>query len=137
MKESECVFCRIVAGELPCCKIHEDERTLAFLDIAPFVKGHVLVIPKLHAERLIDLPEAETAALSLAVRKVARQVVERLQCEGFNLLQNNGACASQVVPHVHTHIVPRWRGDEINWDVPLKYDSMEEMLAMCKRLSGE
>ena len=122
---NDCVFCKIIAGLIPSMNIYEDERTVAFLDIAPFEKGHVLVVPKVHARMLTDLPEADLQAVILSVRKIGARLLERLPCDGFNVFQNNGACASQTVPHVHFHLVPRWEGRALNW-TPGKYASPEE-----------
>ena len=115
MTDNNCIFCKIVAGEMPAYKVYEDEHALAFLDIAPFERGHTLVISKQHARYLTDLPSEAMAHLGVAVQRVAALMLEKLRCDGFNLLQNNGACASQVVPHVHFHVIPRWRGKEAAW----------------------
>ncbi|NLL84186.1 MAG: HIT domain-containing protein [Lentisphaerae bacterium] len=130
-----CVFCKILQGEIPCFKVYEDADTLAFLDIGPFEKGHTLVIPRRHGELLTDLTEEEAATLGVVTRRIGGLLMERLPCDGFNVMQNNGACASQVVPHVHFHVVPRWSGRDINWQ-SIKYDSTEEMAALAERLRG-
>ncbi|MDD2454867.1 MAG: HIT family protein [Kiritimatiellae bacterium] len=136
MTDSNCVFCKIVAGQIPCHKVYEDQHTIAFLDIAPFEKGHVLVVPRCHAVYFTDLPSEQIAPLGMAVRRVAGMLLERLPCDGFNMLQNNGACATQVVPHVHFHVIPRWNGRQINWTSG-KYDGAEELQAIQRRLCGE
>jgi histidine triad (HIT) family protein len=136
MTDANCIFCKIIAGEIPAYKVYEDEHALAFLDIAPFEKGHVLVVSKHHAPYLTDLPPASLAGLTAAVQRVASRLLARLPCDGFNLLQNNGACATQMVPHVHFHVVPRWNGKTVNW-IPGKYEaSSAELAALQSRLAN-
>lgn len=108
--KNNCVFCAIAAGEIPCFKIYEDDLALAYLDINPFSEGHALVIPKAHTTGLLDTSDETLAALIARVKKVAGRIRETLPCDGFNVLQNNGAAAGQTVPHLHFHVVPR-RGD--------------------------
>ncbi len=112
---ADCVFCKIIAGELPSCKIYEDDLVLSFMDIAPLSVGHSLVIPKNHYETFPEVPPDEAAAVAAAMLKVAPAVVASQNADGFNLLLANGACAGQVVPHVHFHIVPRKNGDGLGF----------------------
>lgn len=114
--EEECIFCRIVKGEIPSTKIFENEKTLAFLDIAPAAHGHVLVIPKTHFETLTDIPEAELKEQIAAVQKVAKAVVASAEAEGFNIIQSNKKIAGQVIPHLHFHIIPRKQGDALSFE---------------------
>ena len=104
---ADCVFCRIVSGEIPAAMLFEDDDVLVFLDINPVNPGHVLVIPKRHAENLLELEEGEICACAKAVQRAARAAVAVTGSPGFNLLQNNHRCAGQVVPHVHFHVIPR------------------------------
>ena len=110
--KNNCVFCAIVAGEIPSFKIYEDEVVLAYLDINPVSKGHTLVIPKAHTAGLLDTPDETLAAVVSRVKKVAAHLKAALPCEGFNIAQNNGEVAGQTVRHVHFHIVPRYEGDD-------------------------
>lgn len=128
-----CLFCKIIAGDLPSEQIYTDDHTVAFVDIGPFEKGHMLVVPRLHAVLLTDLPEAEVATLAVAVQRVGRLLMTRLPCDGFNVLQSNGACATQEVPHVHFHVVPRWNGRPVNW-TSSTYDTPDEMAAFAARI---
>ena len=105
--KNDCIFCAIAAGEIPCFKIYEDEAFLSYLDINPFAEGHALVIPKAHVTGLLDAPDGLLADLIGRVKKVAAHLKAALPCDGFNILQNNGAAAGQTVPHLHFHIVPR------------------------------
>ena len=133
MPDPNCLFCKILAGQIPSAPIYTDEHAYAFLDIAPFEKGHTLVIPRYHAERLVDLPTVWLQRLMPAVQRVGALLLERLPCDGFNLLQSNGRCATQVVPHVHIHVIPRWNGREMRW-LPGKYEADDEMTALAVRL---
>jgi histidine triad (HIT) family protein len=130
-----CIFCKILSGVVPCAQVYADAHALAFLDIGPFEKGHALVIPRLHAVTLLELPEVEAAALGVAIRRVGGLLLSRLPCDGFNVLQSNGACATQVVPHVHFHVIPRWNGRAMNW-ISGMYDNAAEMTAIAARLRG-
>ena len=128
---SDCIFCKIVSGELPCSKIYEDEDTLAFLDIGPIVKGHCLVIPKRHHDPITSMPVGELQTLITSVQKVALAVKDGLKADGLNITQANGAVAGQVVPHVHFHVIPRFSGDGHHWNWNAKsYDDTDEM-AVC------
>ncbi|MBR2355492.1 MAG: HIT family protein [Kiritimatiellae bacterium] len=113
--KNDCVFCAIAAGEIPCFKVFEDDFALAYLDINPFSEGHTLVIPKAHTTGLLDTPEETLAALLARVKKVAAHLKTALGCDGFHILQNNGAAAGQTVGHIHFHIVPRRNGDPIEF----------------------
>jgi len=112
-KDPDCVFCKIVAGEIPGEQVYEDVHVLAFMDIQPISRGHTLVIPKAHYDGLLSAPVETLEQLVAALPKVARAVVAATGAAGFNILQSNGPCAGQVVPHVHFHVVPRREGDGI------------------------
>jgi histidine triad (HIT) family protein len=108
----DCIFCRIVAGELPASVVHENDLVLAFLDIQPVNPGHALVIPKRHAVGLTDLEEAEAAAMFRTARRLAGALRRSgLPCEGVNLFYADGAAAMQEVFHAHLHVIPRFDGD--------------------------
>lgn len=130
----DCIFCRIVAGEVPCYKLYEDERTLAFLDINPVHPGHALVIPKAHAPSLLEVPDEDLAAVMIVVKRVARAVHWVCEPDGINLHQANGEGAAQSVFHYHMHVVPRRLGDGLvmNWD--LKDGDLVEIAAMGDRM---
>ena len=130
--KNNCVFCAIADGEIPCFKVYEDDVVLAYMDINPFTKGHVLVIPKEHTEGLLDTPDETLASVVSRVRKIAAHMKSALPCDGFNILQNNGEAAGQTVKHVHFHIVPRY-GSE-----PIVFEShkgdMEELKSLADRI---
>lgn len=131
----ECLFCRIVDGELPAWKVYEDGHFLAFLDVNPASKGHVLVIPKEHYPGLLDMSEHDLRHVMKVVQEVASAVVEATDADGFNILQSNNPVAGQQVFHVHFHIIPRNHGDnvEIEWDEgDLIEDEAEDLLKEIK-----
>ncbi|WP_340818355.1 HIT family protein [Methanolobus sp. WCC4] len=107
----DCLFCKIVAGEIPSHKVYEDEFVYAFLDIYPCSEGHTIVLPKKHFGRFTDMDGEEAAALFSSVNRVAKTVEKTLGLEGMNIGINNGEIAGQTVPHVHVHIIPRRAGD--------------------------
>ena len=112
---SECIFCKIVEGEMPCYKIYETEKAIAFLDINPVAKAHTLVIPKEHIER-IELCDDETLKELMMVVKKVGTVIAKTYHSDFNLVLNNGESAGQLIKHLHFHIIPRVKGDEITID---------------------
>jgi histidine triad (HIT) family protein len=114
----DCIFCKIVAGELPATKIDEDERTIAFMDINPWTRGHALVIPKAHAADLGEIGEDDLAAVAATAKRIALRQKEVLDAEGVNLLNAFGAAAWQTVFHFHVHVIPRYQGDGMQ--VPAK-----------------
>ena len=107
MEKKDCLFCKIIKGEIPSRKIFESNNTFAFLDIAPKREGHVVLIPKIHYYNLLDIPEEEIKPFFQDLKKVASIVKEKMNAEGFNIIQNNFPAAGQVVPHFHYHIIPR------------------------------
>lgn len=113
----DCIFCRIVAGEIPCHRLMEDEHVLAFMDINPASEGHCLVIPKAHAPNLHEASDESVAAVAVAARRVAGAVERALSPAGLNLMQANGPAAGQSVFHLHFHVIPRHEGDDLpfNW----------------------
>ena len=137
MADPDCVFCKIVAGELPATVVDEDERTLAFMDISPATRGHALVIPREHHADLIGVPADELTAVSVAAQRLARRMKERLGADGINLLNSCGAAAWQTVHHFHIHVIPRYSDDPLRlpW-VPGPGDSAEIAAAAQELTSG-
>ena len=109
-----CVFCRIVAGEIPSYKVYEDEKTLVFMDIAKDVDGHMVAIPKAHVKSILDCDAESLGALMETVKKVSVHLVEHCGYEGVNLLNASEESAGQSVPHLHIHIIPRKSGDGLD-----------------------
>jgi histidine triad (HIT) family protein len=136
MGEPDCIFCKIIAGELPSLIVDEDERTIAFMDIAPATRGHALVIPRAHAVDLISIDADDLQAVALAAQRLAGRAYERLGADGVNLLNACGAAAWQTVFHFHIHVIPRYDGDPLRlpW-VPSAGDP-GEIAASAKELGG-
>ena len=122
----ECIFCKIANGEIPCNKVYENNKLLAFLDIAPVNKGHTLVIPKEHYKDLLAMPNDVLAELAKVSKKVAKAVMRATGAEGFNVGVNNGKVAGQVVMHFHLHIMPRFENDGLKLWEGRKYEGKEE-----------
>lgn len=111
----QCVFCRIVAGEIPANVVYQDATVLAFLDVAPLAEGHLLVVPKVHAVSLADLSPDVAADIGRMLPHLGRALLGATGAEGFNVLQNSGPAAGQVVQHVHFHLIPRRTGDGLGY----------------------
>jgi histidine triad (HIT) family protein len=117
-QDASCIFCKIVSGAVPAAKVLEDEASLAFMDIGPIARGHLLLIPKEHFLTVDQMPGSLAAAILKHLPAVVRAVQSATGCQGVNVLQNNGRTAHQLVPHVHFHIVPRNAGDEFQFNWP-------------------
>ncbi len=115
--DADCVFCKIVAGTIPCFKLHDDDKTIAFMDINPANEGHALAVAKGHWPTVHDIPAEVIGDVAVTAKRVAAAVQKTLAPDGINLLQANGPGAAQSVPHLHIHILPRWKDDGllINW----------------------
>ena len=111
--DPDCLFCKIVAGEIPATIIAEDERTVAFMDINPATRGHALVIPRAHVRDVHEIDPEDLAAVAVAAQAVAGRAIERLGAAGVNLLNSSGAAAWQTVFHFHMHVIPRYDGDPL------------------------
>ncbi len=134
----DCIFCKIISGEIPSVKIYEDDRVLAFMDINPLNDGHILIIPKAHAATIHEISDADFLAVMSATHKLAAAVQKTLAPEGINILQLNGEAANQVVPHLHVHIVPRWSGDGLTvsqWN--LAPGDMEKIKELADQIKSE
>ena len=111
MKNSNCIFCKIANGEIPSSTIYEDEDFRVFLDLGPAATGHALIVPKEHYANIYELDDALCSRIFVLAKKLAVHMTEILHCDGFNIMQNNGAVAGQTVFHFHLHLIPRYKGD--------------------------
>ena len=118
MRDPDCIFCKILDGQVSAVKVYQDESCLAFLDIGPLAEGHLLLIPADHVATVDELTGVQAAAMLRHVPALVRAVRGATGCEGVNVLQNNGRVAHQVVMHVHFHIIPRNAGDEFGFNWP-------------------
>jgi histidine triad (HIT) family protein len=136
MADPDCIFCKIVAGDLPARIVDEDERTIAFMDIAPATRGHALVIPRAHSSDLLSVDREDLSAVALASQRLAARAKERLGADGVNLLSSCGRAAWQTVFHFHIHVIPRYDGDPLRlpW-VPSEGDQAR-ITAAAQELSG-
>jgi histidine triad (HIT) family protein len=113
MSATDCIFCKILAGELPATIVDEDERTLSFMDINPATAGHALVIPRRHARDLLEIEPQELQAVIVAAQRLARRAEQKLGADGINLINSCGAAAWQTVFHFHVHVIPRYADDPL------------------------
>ena len=136
MADPNCIFCKILTGELPATIVDEDERTVAFMDINPATRGHALVIPRTHAPDLLTVDLEDLNAVALASQRLAARAMERLSADGVNLVNSCGAVAWQTVFHFHMHVIPRYSGDPLRlpW-LPAPGDSAE-IASAAQELAG-
>ena len=111
---SECIFCRIANGEIPSATLYEDDDFRVILDLGPASKGHALILPKSHAANIYELPDELAGKAMVLAKKMAGRMTEALECDGFNIVRNNGEVAGQTVFHFHMHLIPRYEGDQVN-----------------------
>ena len=114
-RDPDCIFCKVVAGEIPAGIVFENESAVAFLDIGPLAEGHLLVVPREHYTHVVDMPPAECGRLLATVPTLGRALLDVTGAQGFNVLLNNGRIAGQVVPHVHCHLIPRKPADDLGY----------------------
>lgn len=136
MMKDDCIFCKLANGVIPTNSIYEDEDFNVILDLAPATKGHALILPKAHADNLYQLPDETAAKVLVLAKKLSTSMTEKLSCDGFNVVQNNGSLAGQTVFHFHMHLIPRYEGDgqRISWK-PLEVSG--ETLTEIKNILAE
>jgi histidine triad (HIT) family protein len=131
----DCIFCKIVAKEIPATVVYEDDDVLVIMDIGPIVKGHALVISKKHHDPVTETPDAVLAKLHLAAKRIAQAQMNALGADGVNIMQNNGTAAGQEVPHIHVHVIPRYKEDGHHWNWNAKkYDDFDEMNELADKM---
>ena len=130
-----CIFCKIALGQIPAATLYEDDDFRVILDLGPASKGHALILPKTHAKNIYELSDELAGKVFILAKKMATAMTEALQCDGFNIVQNNGETAGQTVFHFHMHLIPRYHGDNVKltW-VPgtLTNEWKEEILGKVK-----
>jgi histidine triad (HIT) family protein len=136
MRDPNCIFCKIIAGELPARIVDQDERTVAFLDIAPATRGHTLVVTREHVADLLSVDREDLHAAIVASQRLAGRIKQRLGADGVNLVNSCGAAAWQTVFHFHIHVIPRYEGDPLRlpW-IPAQGDA-DEIAAAAAQLAG-
>jgi histidine triad (HIT) family protein len=133
---ADCLFCRIVAGEIPSTRVDEDERTIAFMDINPATRGHVLVVPREHSTDLHDIAPADLQACAVAAQRIAARLRDRLGADGVNLINSCGQAAWQTVFHFHVHVIPRYAGDPLRLPWHPAPGDRDEITAAAQQLSA-
>ena len=130
-----CIFCKIVNGDIPSTKVYEDDHILAFMDIGPIVKGHALVIPKMHVDPITAIEPNLLGDVIKVVQKIATAQLEGLGADGVNIHQCNGKASGQEVPHLHFHVIPRYHTDGHHWNWNAKkYDDIAEMQSLAETI---
>ena len=132
----DCLFCKIIAGEIPSYKLYEDDLIYVMLDRYPSARGHSLILPKRHSADVYDLTDEECSRIFVTSKKVALSLRESLDFEGLNLLQNNGKAAGQAINHFHLHLIPRFKGDGIKIKGETTDPSPEELEAVLKEIKA-
>ena len=133
----DCIFCKVIKGEIPCDKIFENDFVLAFLDIKPASPGHALIIPKKHYNTILDMPEKELCETIKVIQKIAKAVLKVVGTKAFNLVVNTGKDAGQLIDHVHFHIIPRLKDDKRKFyldPIPYKKGQKEEIMDKIKKV---
>ena len=134
--DPDCIFCKIVAGEVPSTRVDEDERTVAFMDVNPATRGHVLVVPREHVVDLLAIGHEDLAACAATAQRVARRQKERLSADGVNLINSCGAAAWQTVFHFHIHVIPRYAGDPLRLPWQPAPGDRDEIAAAARELQS-
>ncbi len=136
MYNDNCIFCKIIKGDIPSYTIHEDDEFKVILDVGPVAKGHALILPKNHYENFYEIPEDVAVNAFKLAKKLMVKITDALGCDGFNILQNNKEAADQTVPHYHMHLIPRYKdGQKLFAYTPLEL-SKEEQEEVLKKIVG-
>jgi len=135
-RQADCIFCKIVAGEIPSSKIAESPEACAFLDVGPVAEGHALVVPRNHYGTLAEMPPEEVAAVFRLAARIAPVLREAVGAEGVNLLLNDGRCAGQLVGHVHVHLIPRRSGDGLGFAWPAHKAAPEALARLARKIAS-
>lgn len=135
MTDPDCIFCKILTGELPATIVDEDERTIAFMDIAPATRGHALVIPRTHTPDLLSIDPDDLRAVAVASQRLAARAKERLTADGVNLVNSCGAVAWQTIFHFHVHMIPRYENDPLRLPWVPEPGDPEEIAAAAQELA--
>lgn len=134
MSESDCLFCGIVAGDMPGQIIDSDSHTVAFMDVNPATPGHALVVPRVHSADLMEISDDDLGQTMLAARRLARRIRAALEPAGFNLLNSSGAAAWQTVFHFHVHVIPRYEDDPLKLPWIPDAGAADEIAALADRI---
>ena len=136
MCNDNCIFCKIIKGDIPSYTIYEDDEFKVILDVGPVAKGHALILPKDHYENFYELPEDVAIKVIKLAKKLMVKITDALGCDGFNILQNNKEAADQTVPHYHMHLIPRYEGGQRLFSYKPLELSKEEQEEILKKIKG-
>jgi histidine triad (HIT) family protein len=131
----DCIFCKIIDGEVPAVKVLDKDQVIAFMDINPASRGHMLIVPKKHVENIFEISEDDLSAVMNAVKRCAQAVRQALKAEGITVLQLNGKASDQIIPHLHVHIMPRWQNDRLSvsqWE--MKEGDIDELQEIAREV---
>jgi histidine triad (HIT) family protein len=134
--EGDCIFCKVLSGEIPSERVDEDEHTIAIMDIKPWTRGHALVIPKAHSKDLLEISDEDLARTAQAAKRLARRMTERLGCDGVNLINSCGAAAWQTIFHFHIHVIPRYEDDPLQLPTQPRDASRDDLAQVAGELRG-
>jgi histidine triad (HIT) family protein len=134
--DEDCIFCKVLQGEIPAQVVDEDEHTVALLDINPWTRGHALVIPRRHARDLLEISDGDLANVAVAAKRLAARMRERLRCDGLDLLNATGQAAWQTIFHFHVHVIPRYEDDPLQLPTRPERADDDELAAVADELRG-
>lgn len=132
----DCIFCKVIKGEIPSHGVYEDDKTFAFLDINPINAGHTLVVPKNHVSKVTEAGDDDLLALTNSLKKIIGALEDSLGIDNLNVFINQGRDAGQLIDHLHYHIVPRHSGDGVKFDVPQRKPSEEELKELAEKIKS-
>jgi len=136
MQDADCIFCKILRGELPAEMVQEDDHTAAFMDINPWTRGHAVVIPKNHSTNLYEVPDEELARVAAAAKRLALTMKDRLRCDGVNILNSCEPAAWQTIFHLHFHVIPRYDGDPLKLPTRPRPAEADQLAKVAAELRG-
>ena len=136
MAHEDCIFCKVLAGEIPGERIYEDEYAVAVMDINPWTRGHAVVFPRKHATNLFEIEDSELEHVAVAAKRVATKMRDTLDCDGVNLLQSNGKASWQSIFHLHVHVIPRYDDDPLQLPTRPQPAEPEELAEVAKEIRG-
>jgi histidine triad (HIT) family protein len=137
MAHEDCIFCKVLAGEIPSERVYEDEYAVGVMDINPWTRGHAVVIPRQHAANLYEISEEDLQHVIVAAKRLATKMRDTLACDGLNLIQSNGSAAWQTIFHLHVHVIPRYDDDPLQLPVRPRPAKPEELARVAGVIRGD
>jgi histidine triad (HIT) family protein len=137
MAHEDCIFCKVLAGEIPSERVYEDEYVVGVMDINPWTRGHAVVIPRRHATNLFEISDEDLGHVVVGAKRLATKMRDTLACDGVNLLQSNGPAAWQTIFHLHVHVIPRYDGDPLQLPIRPQPAEPEELAVVAAEIRGD